>query len=56
LRSQWLDAIAPRSAAAAADEEKWYASVVVGLESVVRTLEPAGVTRDQVLEEFRRVR
>jgi tetratricopeptide (TPR) repeat protein len=55
LRSDWIAAIAKEDRAVGADEDKWYLSVVGGLEAVVRKLESVGVTRETVFEEFRKV-
>jgi len=54
LRASWIESIAENARQAGADEEKWYAGVVGELSQVARTLEPLGVTRDQVLDEFRK--
>jgi len=54
LRGKWINAVKVAAAAAGADEAKWYAGVVVELATVSRTLQQVGVTRDQVLEEFRK--
>jgi tetratricopeptide (TPR) repeat protein len=54
LRAKWLDSVRAASAAAGGDEEKWYASVVPELERVARTYEPLGVTRQTVLDEYRK--
>jgi tetratricopeptide (TPR) repeat protein len=54
LRGRWIASVVAAGAAAGADEEKWYASVVAGLERIVRTYGPLGVTREAVLDEYRR--
>jgi tetratricopeptide (TPR) repeat protein len=54
LRGRWIASVAAAGAAAGADDEKWYAAVAAGLERVVRTYAPLGVTREAVLAEYRR--
>jgi tetratricopeptide (TPR) repeat protein len=52
LRATWIQSIRRAADAAGTDDAKWYAGVVAELSVVARTLQPLGVTRDQVLEEF----
>jgi hypothetical protein len=54
LRASWIKSVKAAAAAAGADEGKFYADVVSELSQVARTLQPLGVTREQVLDEFKK--
>jgi tetratricopeptide (TPR) repeat protein len=54
LRARWIGAVAAAGKAAGTDEEKWYASVAVGLERIAHAYAPLGLTRESVLDEYRR--
>jgi hypothetical protein len=58
LRSRWIETIAKASAAAGADDDKHYASVVTELATVTRTFEALGGrsedVRQSVLDDYKK--
>jgi tetratricopeptide (TPR) repeat protein len=54
LRAKWIESVRAAGKAAGGDDEKWYAAVVAELERLVRTYEPLGITRDAVLDEYKK--